>query len=69
MPHMTGLRLARELLKIRSDFPVILCTGHSDAVTTDTLREAGIRQFLMKPLTRRELAQAVRRILDEKPEA
>jgi PAS domain S-box-containing protein len=69
MPHMTGLRLARELLKIRSDLPVILCTGHSDAVTPDTLREAGIRQFLMKPLTKRELAQAVRCILDEKPEA
>lgn len=64
MPHMTGLRLARELLKIRSGLPVILCTGHSDAVTPDSLREAGISQLLMKPLTKRELAQVIRKILD-----
>jgi PAS domain S-box-containing protein len=69
MPHMTGLRLARELLKIRPSIPIILCTGHSDAVTPHTLKEAGVREFMMKPLAKRELSQAVRRVLEAKPEA
>jgi PAS domain S-box-containing protein len=69
MPHMTGLRLARELLKIRPSIPIILCTGHSDAVTPHTLKEAGVREFMMKPLAKRELSQAVRRVLEAEPEA
>jgi PAS domain S-box-containing protein len=69
MPHMTGLNLARELLKIRPNIPIILCTGHSDAVTPHTLKEAGVREFMMKPLAKRELSQAVRRVLEAKPEA
>jgi PAS domain S-box-containing protein len=69
MPHMTGLRLARELLKIRPNIPIILCTGHSDAVTPHTLKEAGVKEFMIKPLAKRELSQAVRRVLEAKPEA
>ncbi len=64
MPHLTGLTLARELLVIREDIPIILCTGHSDAVSPKTAEAAGIREFLMKPLIRHELAEAIRRVLD-----
>ena len=68
MPGITGLNLAREILKIRPDIPVILCSGHSDAVTLDTLKEAGITEFLMKPLARKELAEIIRRVLDKEME-
>ena len=68
MPGITGLNLARELLKIRPDIPVILCSGHSDAVTLDTIKEAGVREFLMKPLARQELAEIIRRVLDKEME-
>ena len=68
MPSITGLRLAKELLRIRPDIPIILCTGHSETISPETVREAGIRQFLMKPLAKQELAQAVRRVLDGKTE-
>ena len=64
MPDITGLQLARELLKIRSDISIILCTGHSETVSPDIAREAGIREYLMKPLAKQELAQAVHRTLD-----
>jgi CheY-like chemotaxis protein len=64
MPHMTGLSLARQLLKIRADVPIILCTGHSDAVSPEIVKEAGIRGLLMKPLTKKELAEAIRHVLD-----
>ena len=64
MPKLTGLHLARKLLKIRSDIPIILLTGHSDSVTPEKVKEAGIREFLMKPLAKEELAAVVRRVLD-----
>jgi signal transduction histidine kinase/ActR/RegA family two-component response regulator len=63
MPGMTGLDLAREILGIRRDIPVILCTGHSDAVTQEILGETGIKELLMKPLVRQELADTISRVL------
>lgn len=66
MPHMTGIDLAAELLKIKADVPIILCTGQNDAVLPETAKEIGIQGFLMKPVVNRELAQIVRRILDAK---
>jgi signal transduction histidine kinase/ActR/RegA family two-component response regulator len=64
MPEMTGVMLAAELLKLRPDLPVILFTGYSESVSRETAQEVGIREFLMKPLSRRELAGAVRRALE-----
>ena len=64
MPGLTGLDLAKELVKARPDIPIILCTGYSDNASPQKTKEAGIREFLMKPLTRRELAEAVHRALD-----
>ena len=64
MPHMTGDKLARELMKIRSDIPVILCTGHSRLVSEEKVNEMGIKAFVMKPLVMRNLAETVRSVLD-----
>ncbi|MHB8110961.1 MAG: PocR ligand-binding domain-containing protein [Syntrophorhabdaceae bacterium] len=65
MPSMSGMQFARELLKIRPDIPIIICTGHSTAISPETAKKAGIRQFLMKPVARQELANAVRKFLDK----
>ena len=64
MPKLTGLNFAKKLLTIRDDIPIILCTGHSDSVTPEIAKKAGIRKFLMKPLRRQELAEAIRRAFD-----
>jgi len=64
MPEMTGVDLAREVLAVRPDMPIIMCTGHSHLVDEATARAAGIRAFVMKPLTRRELARTIRQVLD-----
>jgi PAS domain S-box-containing protein len=69
MPHITGIDLAVELLKIRADIPIILCTGQNDAILPETAREVGIEGFLMKPVVNRDLAQTVRRVLDAKSKA
>jgi PAS domain S-box-containing protein len=68
MPNLTGTDLAIELLKVRATIPIILCTGQSDTISPGKAKEIGIRGFLMKPLAKQELAQAVRSMLDTKVE-
>ena len=67
MPGIAGVQLAKELLTIRPDIPIILCTGHSEAVSPEIAKDAGIRQFLMKPLAKLELAAAIRSALGGAP--
>ncbi len=64
MPNLTGLDLAAEILKIRPDARIILCTGHSDRVSPEVAQKAGIRLFLMKPVDSHEMADAVRTVLE-----
>jgi signal transduction histidine kinase/ActR/RegA family two-component response regulator len=64
MPNLAGMDLAVELLKVRAAIPIILCTGHSEAVSPERIREVGIKALLMKPLTKQELAGTIRRLLD-----
>jgi CheY-like chemotaxis protein len=68
MPHMTGAELAKEILKIRPDAPIILCTGFSETITPEMAKAIGIREFIMKPFAMRDLTDAIRRSLDG-PEA
>jgi PAS domain S-box-containing protein len=65
MPEMTGVELAKEVLALRPDMPVILCTGFSHLVDADQAKAAGVREFAMKPLTRAEIAKTIRKVLDE----
>ncbi len=64
MPEMTGVELSRELLRIRPDLPIILCTGFSEMITEEGALEQGIRAFVMKPLAVRDIAETARRVLD-----
>ena len=69
MPKMTGLVLAREILALRPEIPVIMCTGYSEAGTEEKARAAGIRKLLMKPVDSYKLAAALREVLDESNES
>jgi CheY-like chemotaxis protein len=69
MPDLTGVTLAQKMMRIRPDAPVILCTGYSEMVSPEKARKAGVREFLMKPLVRSELAAAIRHALDGGPRA
>jgi two-component system cell cycle sensor histidine kinase/response regulator CckA len=64
MPRMTGLELARELLALRPELPIVLCTGFSEGLTAERAKSIGIRDFLMKPIVLRDLAQKIRMVLD-----
>ena len=63
MPNMAGDKLAKEIMGIRTDIPVVLCTGYSEKFTRRNASEMGIRSFLMKPLVMRDLANTVRQAL------
>ncbi len=65
MPHLTGAELAGEILKIRPRTPIIMCTGFSERITAQKAEALGLKRFLMKPLVTRQLAEAVREVLDE----
>ncbi|MBW2115696.1 MAG: response regulator [Deltaproteobacteria bacterium] len=64
MPQMTGDKLSRELMQIRPDIPVIICTGFSERISDEKAKGMGIKAFVMKPIVIRDLANTVRRILD-----
>ncbi|MFH2058651.1 MAG: PAS domain S-box protein [Pseudomonadota bacterium] len=65
MPKMTGDDLAIEVLKLRPDLPVILCTGYSDLITQDRALEIGIRRYLQKPIYSYDFTVLIRSILEE----
>jgi len=64
MPKMTGERLALELISIRPEIPIILCTGFSEQITEQKAKAIGIKAFLMKTLTLNRLAKTVRVVMD-----
>ncbi|MCA1792901.1 MAG: response regulator [Desulfotignum sp.] len=65
MPHMSGAKLAGEMIAIRSDIPIIMCTGFSDRISEETAKYAGIKRLLMKPVLTSDLAGSVRKVLDK----
>jgi CheY-like chemotaxis protein len=67
MPNMNGDRLAGELIRIRPDIPIIICTGFSENLDEAQLARFGIRAVALKPLLREHLATLVRRVLDGRP--
>lgn len=67
MPGMTGTDLARRMLLIRPDLPIILCTGYSNLISEASAKVIGIREFALKPLTKSSIGQLVRKVLDGVP--
>ena len=65
MPKMTGDKFAEEIKKIRSDVPVILCTGFSDQIKIRTGTDMQIDAFLMKPINKAKLTKTIRKLLDK----
>ena len=66
MPNMTGKDLAKELMTIRPDIPIILCTGFSEQIDKRSAGEMGIKAFVMKPVVMRDIADTIREVLDKK---
>jgi len=69
MPNMTGDKLAAAIKRIRSDLPVIICTGFSEHMDEEKAKAMGLDGFVCKPILRRQLSAMIRRLLDSRNEA
>jgi CheY-like chemotaxis protein len=65
MPGMAGDRLAQKILALRSDIPIIMCTGYNKSVTEEKAKGLGISNYILKPFRMRLLAETVRKALDK----
>jgi CheY-like chemotaxis protein len=68
MPEMTGANLARELLEIRPDLPVILCTGYSDEIDAQGAKVLRVAGYFQKPVMPGELLARVGELLNKSGE-
>jgi len=66
MPKMTGIELARQCRRIRSDVPVILGSGHSNMIDPKTIAEAGVYRFIAKPYVIEQIAHILRQVFEGK---
>jgi PAS domain S-box-containing protein len=66
MPDMTGADLARRMMRLRPDIPIILCTGYSNLIDEHSAKVLGIKKFALKPLTKGVIAKLIREVLDVK---
>ncbi len=69
MPNMTGVQLAKELISIRPDISVIICTGFSERISAKKTSIYGVKGFLMKPVSKSDMAKMVRQVLDRSDES
>jgi PAS domain S-box-containing protein len=66
MPYMTGAELAQQLLELRSDLPIILCSGYSELINKEKAKAMGIADYLQKPLVTDGLLKAIRNVLNRR---
>jgi FixJ family two-component response regulator len=64
MPNMAGDELARQIKTVRSDIPIIMCTGFSERFGAEDAEKLGIAAFIMEPIIKTDLARAIRNVLD-----
>ena len=64
MPKMTGSELALQLMQIKPDIPIILCTGYSETMSEEKAKSLGIKEFIMKPIEKKNFADSIRKVLD-----
>jgi nitrogen-specific signal transduction histidine kinase/CheY-like chemotaxis protein len=65
MPNITGDKLAREILARRADIPIIMVTGFSEEMKAEAMQRMGIKKIILKPIVTRDMARAIRDVLDK----
>lgn len=64
MPKINGVELAKKIREIRTDIPIVICTGHSALIDEKKAKELGINGYIMKPVSRSALSSTIRGIFD-----
>ena len=63
MPGITGIDVARRVMEIRPDIPVLLASGYVRAEDVELARNLGVREVIWKPATINEMGELLGRIL------
>ena len=66
MPNLSGVDLAQKMSIIKPGIPIVLCTGFNLKINQETAEENGISRLIMKPVTKGEIAEVLREVLDKK---
>jgi len=66
MPNMTGIEFAQKVLALQPEIPIVLLTGYSETVTPEVAKQAGICEYIMKPVVEEQIAKTIRSLLDNK---
>ncbi len=64
MPGISGLDVAREIKKHKSDLPVVMLTGWDVNLTDEELAAAGISKVVYKPFRIEQLVEIMKLYLD-----
>jgi CheY-like chemotaxis protein len=63
MPHMTGIELSKELMSIRPDIPIVVCTGYSELISPEKAKQLGIKKVIMKPFIKSDIVETIQKVL------
>ena len=66
MPNMTGIELARELINIQPDIPIVLCTGFREKNNEKSAKAIGIKEVVTKPVNRKKISRIIQQLLIRK---
>jgi two-component system, cell cycle sensor histidine kinase and response regulator CckA len=64
MPELSGTDLAKEILAIRPDIPIILYTDYPEVSSAKRAKAIGVRMILPKSARTEELVLCIRRVLE-----
>ena len=62
MPGLTGSQIAQNIAAVRSDIPVIVCTGFAEQMEA---KVPLIKALVKKPILKQDLAYTIRKVLDK----
>jgi PAS domain S-box-containing protein len=65
MPGMTGPELAREMLELRPELPIVIATGYIRQQDEESVRNLGIRALMLKPNTVEEMGPLLSELLSD----
>lgn len=67
MAELSGDRLAEEILQLRPNQPIIMCSGFSRKMARESSTRLRVDAYLEKPVRKEQLAATIRRVLRDSP--
>ena len=65
MPDSSGVEVAKVMLEMKSNLPVVMITGKADEATVAKATDVGIGKVVAKPFDPEQLTGAIRELLDK----